>query len=371
MRVGIVYGGKSSEHSVSLTSAEHIMSSLESTGFEVVRIFVSSQGEWVWIKDVDLGFEDQPKLCGVPGRGLCLVNQPNVCLELDVIFDIVHGNGGEDGCYQGFFRLLELPFVGSDVVGSVLCMDKVVSKRVLGSIGINCPEFLSGTPQELLDLGADKVFATLGNRVFVKPVNTGSSVGISRVTDHQSYISAVKEAARFDLRVVVEKEVCGREIEIAVWQESLDGPVYTSSAAEIVAESDFYSYKTKYINTGDAKLVVPAELDDQTLVQLQSMARKAFTALEVRGFARVDFFVAPGKIYLNEVNTLPGFTSISMFPRLVEHSGFSLGNVLSSCIREALQRGSKRLRLGDTCVVPESEKKNSSFVSKNVNRETI
>ncbi|MDD9952139.1 MAG: D-alanine--D-alanine ligase [Zetaproteobacteria bacterium] len=339
VRVGLVYGGNSAEHSVSVSSASFIGRALEDAGFYVTPIFVTVEGEWVWLRDPEADMDKQPRLCGVPGLGLVLATNPQDRLALDVVFDIVHGYGGEDGAYQGYFKVLGLPVVGTDIIGSALCMDKVATKQIWHGEGRFSARYLAGPAAQLLAMNSGEIFEHLGSPVFVKPVNTGSSVGVCKAHDSVSLQGALQEAAQYDLQVIVEEQICGREIEVAVWQESMDGPLQASVAAEIIPQKDFYSYQAKYQNADDAKLELPANLSSELLVQLQDLAREAFRLLKCRGFARVDFFVVDDICYLNEINTLPGFTSISMFPRLVEYSGRPVHTVLAALVQEALERG--------------------------------
>ena len=260
----------------------------------------------------------------------------NPLSQLDVIFPIAHGTLGEDGSLQGLLRMGNLPFVGCGVLGSALCMDKDVAKRLLRDAGLPVAPFVTLTRamRDTVDYAAVK--ATLGLPMFVKPANQGSSVGVSKVHDAAEFDRAIDVALRFDHKVIIEKAIVGREIECAVLGN--DHP-RASVCGEIVLNDAFYSYETKYISETGARVQAPADLPEDIHQQIRELAIQAFKVLECNGMARVDVFLTPeGDVVINELNTLPGFTNISMYPKLWEASGLSYKNLISILIELAIEK---------------------------------
>ncbi len=348
IRVGIIFGGKSAEHEVSLQSARNILDALDRTRFDAILIGIDKQGQW-HISDAD-GFllnADDParialnrsghSLAVAPGRerGQLVPADPGRSLEqIDVLFPIVHGTLGEDGSLQGLLRMANLPFVGSSVLGSAVAMDKDVAKRLLRDAGLDVAPFACLRRGDAADF--DALTDRLGLPLFVKPANQGSSVGVSRVHDAAGFAEALALAFAYDHKVLVETAIDGREIECAVLGN--DRPE-ASVCGEIVVHDAFYAYDTKYINEHGADVVVPAALDAAKSDEIRGIAVRAFRALECAGLARVDVFLTPeGKVVVNEVNTLPGFTRISMYPKLWQASGLDYGALVTRLIELALER---------------------------------
>lgn len=359
-RVGIIFGGKSAEHEVSLQSAKNIVDALDMIQYDVTLIGIDKQGQW-HVSDVSnyLLHADNParialrrshlEVAMVPGKEAGQLTSTQAASaaalgQIDVVFPIVHGSQGEDGSLQGMLRMANLPFVGSGVLGSAVCMDKDVSKRLLRDAGLAVAPFLVFTRASLHRARFDDVVAQLGLPLFVKPANMGSSVGVSKVRNADEFKRALALALEFDHKVLVEQAIVGREIECAVLGN--DDP-QASVCGEIVLRDDFYAYDTKYIADQGAAVVVPADIDDAASSEVRRVALEAFRVLDCAGMARVDVFLTPdGKVLVNEVNTLPGFTSISMYPKLWQASGMSYTGLITKLIelaqeRYALDRGLK------------------------------
>ncbi|WP_374335980.1 D-alanine--D-alanine ligase [Leeia sp.] len=351
IRVGLFFGGQSTEHEVSLQSARNIYQAIDRNRFEVSLIGIDKQGQW-HISDEHsyLQHADDPAriafnpsgeaLAMIPGSAqqqLVHARTANPLSQLDVVFPIVHGTQGEDGSLQGLLRMANLPFVGCGVLGSAVCMDKDVAKRLLRDAGLPVVPFitLTRTSRSKTDFAA--VTAQLGLPLFIKPANQGSSVGVSKASTQAEYEDALDFAFQFDHKVLVEQAIVGREIECAVLGNE---QARASVCGEIVIlKEGFYSYNTKYISEDGAATVIPADIATDIQATLQDLAVQAFQALECRGMARVDFFVtAEQHIYINELNTLPGFTNISMYPKLWEASGLPYTALISELIDLALAR---------------------------------
>ncbi len=347
-RVGIIFGGKSGEHEVSLQSAKSVYEALDREKYEPLLIGVDKAG--VWHLGADASFilnVSNPKLIALnasapavvpveaPGSALSLKDPESglVRQSVDVFFPLMHGTFGEDGSLQGLLRLLNAPFVGASVLGSSVGMDKDVMKRLLREAGLPVPEFrVVRSPGD--DLAA--AVRDLGLPLFVKPCNLGSSVGITKVKRLEEVAPAVERALRFDRKAILEQGIAGREIEVAVLGNE---EPRASVCGEIVPRHEFYSYEAKYIDEDGALLKIPAEIPAWQSDKIRDLAVAAFRALECEGMGRVDFFLKPdGGALVNEINTLPGFTRISMYPKLWEASGLPYPKLLDRLIELALER---------------------------------
>lgn len=350
LRVGIVFGGKSAEHEVSLQSAKNILDAIDKTQFEPVLLGIDKQGQW-HLNDAEtflLNAQD-PALIALnrDGESIALVpgetqqqivarQNGNALAQLDVIFPIVHGTLGEDGSLQGLLRMASLPFVGSGVLGSAVSMDKDFTKRLLRDAGLKVAPWISVTQAQRAQIQPEAVIAELDLPLFIKPANQGSSVGVSKVESIEDFMSALDVAFTFDRKVLIEQGIRGREIECAVLGN--DAPE-ASPCGEVVVHDTFYSYATKYISATGAHTQIPADIDRQTSEAIKTVALRAFAALECCGMARVDVFLSDdGEIIVNEVNTLPGFTNISMYPKLWQAAGLSYQALISRLIALALER---------------------------------
>ena len=345
VRVGLVYGGRSVEHEVSVASATSILRALDPARYEVSLIAVSQDGRWHLgagnLLPENVTSEEEVTLPAIPGqRELVSVDDGSPAVQLDVILPIVHGSGGEDGSLQGFLELAGIPYVGAGVLGSAIQIDKEVTKRLLVAAGLPVVPGVLVRKRELRGSGEaaeERVVSELGLPLFVKPACLGSSVGISKVAMRRELGPALQEAARYDVKVLVERAVDGREIEVAVLGNE---QAEASVPGEIVPKAEFYDYEAKYVDES-TELVIPAPLRPEQIARLQELALMAFRALEGSGLARVDFFLdrETDEILINEVNSLPGFTEISMYPRLWQASGLPFPALLDRLVELALERG--------------------------------
>ena len=361
IRVGIVFGGRSAEHEVSLQSAKNVLEALDRQKYDPVLIGIDREGRWRLDEHTRNLFEsarplpnltaDSPREVALVARGeqsrLLDLSGDTELGRLDVGFPVLHGPYGEDGSVQGLCRLANMPCVGAGILGSAVGMDKDVMKRLLRDAGIPIARFvtmLRGGPAP--DFAALK--AELGTPLFVKPANLGSSVGISRVESEKEYRAALAVAFEYDVKVVVEECIVGREIECAVLgnadpQASIPGEILTGGG------HSFYDYEAKYIDEKGAQLRIPAPLDGPSTEKVRSLARQAFTVLCCEGMARVDMFVRDtGEVLVNEINTIPGFTRISMYPKLWEASGISYSQLVDRLITLAIERHAAERELKTT-----------------------
>jgi D-alanine-D-alanine ligase len=350
VRVGIVYGGRSVEHEVSISSATSILQALDPSRYDVSLIAISHDGRWhiggPQMLPAAVVQAPEVTLPAIPGeRTLVSSADGKPAAQLDVIVPIVHGTGGEDGCLQGFLELAGVPYVGSGVLGSAIQMDKDVSKRLLQSAGVPVVPWVTVRKHELASIEqlVDRILHSIGLPCFVKPANTGSSVGISKVKARAELAPALREAVRYDEKVLIEQAVDAREIEIAVLGNERPE---ASVPGEIIPHKEWYDYEAKYVDER-TELIVPARVSEAVAAELQRLAVLAFTTLEGAGLARVDFFVekATDRIWLNELNSLPGFTEVSMYPRLWQASGLPYPALLDRLIELALERGRGREKL--------------------------
>lgn len=311
IRVGILYGGRSAEHEVSLVSAKNILAAIDRDTYDVTEIFIDQSGKW-----------DQTLLTAD---------------RLDIVFPVLHGANGEDGTIQGLLQLLDLPFVGPDVLASALCMDKDIVKRLLDQAGLPVTpwETLTGTATAHQD-AFDRLSEAYGCPFFIKPARTGSSVGVSKVRTASEYLTALDDAFRYDQKVLVEKAIVGHEVEVAVLGNE---EPQASVVGELIVHADFYSYDAKYHDPNGATPVIPANLPGPVMEKIRSLALEAFRVTGCEGMARVDFFVSEaGKIFINELNTIPGFTEISMYPKLWQASGLTYSELIDQLLTLGLKR---------------------------------
>ncbi|HIW38090.1 MAG TPA: D-alanine--D-alanine ligase, partial [Candidatus Jeotgalicoccus stercoravium] len=275
-----------------------------------------------------------------PASGLTVDNK---VLEIDAVLPILHGTAGEDGTIQGLLELANIPFAGCSVRSSAVCMDKDMTKRLLQENGIETAAGIMVNYFEQDQVNYKDVETKLGLPMFIKPVNQGSSVGVSKVTNESEFYQALELAFNFDSKVMIEKGIDGREIEVSVLG---DEELFVSVPGEIVSNTEFYSYDSKYLDDDGAVLNIPANLDDEVQKRIQDIVKKTFRTLDCEGMARVDVFLEQsGKIIVNEVNTLPGFTSISMYPKLLEVSGIPYADLLDQLVTLALKRKERENRL--------------------------
>jgi D-alanine-D-alanine ligase len=347
LTVAIVFGGQSAEHEISILSARNVLAALDRTRFEPLLIGIDKSGHWIRQEErrlIDSARDPrQVAIAAGPAAGpLPRADGPRI----DVVFPVLHGTLGEDGAMQGLLELAGLPYVGAGVLGSAIGMDKDVMKRLLRQAQIPVAPFtvVRRDHFESRQEEALAAMAALGFPLFTKPANAGSSVGVRRVKSAAELARAVRHALQFDVKVIAEAAVSGREIELAV----LGGhPPQVSVAGEIVVQhaDGFYSYDAKYLDPQGARLELPAKISAGELAQAQALALRTFEVLECEGMARVDFFLErDGTLLVNEINTIPGFTAISMYPKLWELSGVPATQLVTRLIELALERAQRRPR---------------------------
>lgn len=348
IRVGVLFGGKSAEHEISLLSAKNVIEALDREKYEVVLIGIDKTGEWHLRdayqfllnahdpKQIQLsGAKESVALIPKKEEGQQLVSLSAQGVHpVDVVFPVLHGTYGEDGTVQGLLKLANVPFVGAGVLGSAIGMDKDVAKRLLRDASLAIPKFLSFSRGASIDSGA--VVAALGLPLFVKPANAGSSVGITKVKSAEQLEEAVQLAFTYDRKILIEEAIVGRELECSVLGNA--EPI-ASLPGEVISQHEFYSYEAKYIDEKGALFEIPAKLEPAKIAEVQKMAIAAYQALCCEGMARVDFFLKEdGTLLINEINTIPGFTSISMYPKMWQASGMSCAELIDRLIQLALER---------------------------------
>lgn len=348
LRVAILFGGRSAEHDVSRASAANVLRSLDQERYEPVLVGITRDGRWI---EADAGNgagngaaeltvpETGPQLTLIPGGQGRLLAESGQRPALDAVFPVLHGPHGEDGTVQGALELADVPYVGSGVVGSAAAMDKDVAKRLLRDAGLPSARFI--TLKAPASISYEEAVAAVGSTVlFVKPANMGSSVGVSRARSAEEFEAACAQAFRFDRKILIEEGVPGvREIECSVLEDG-EGRLRASVLGEIVPadKHGFYSYNAKYTDADGAALMIPARLSPEMVETFQALALKTFETLCCEGMARIDFFLSGDRILVNEANTLPGFTNISMYPKLWEASGLSQSALMDVLIGHALAR---------------------------------
>ncbi|MGK2879664.1 MAG: D-alanine--D-alanine ligase family protein [Mycobacterium sp.] len=359
IRVAVVFGGRSSEHAISCVSAGSILKNLDPARFDVIPVGITPEGSWVLsdARPASLSIADGqlPKVSGTSGAALALTADPRrrgqllslgkgageILAAVDVVFPVLHGPYGEDGTIQGLLELAGVPYVGAGVLASAAGMDKEFTKKLLASDGLPVVDHVALRPSvATLDFDQRE---RLGLPVFVKPARGGSSIGVSRVTEWDQLPAAIAVARKHDPKVIVEKGIPGRELECGVL-ELPDGSVTASTVGEIrVAgvkgrEDGFYDFATKYLEDA-AELDVPAKVDDDVAAEIREMAIRSFRAIDCQGLARVDFFLTEDGPVVNEINTMPGFTTISMYPRMWAASGVDYPTLLAAMVETAVARG--------------------------------
>lgn len=363
IRVGLIFGGRSGEHEVSLASAESVMANLDRDKFEVVPIGITREGSWLLGTEPrtlraaeqnvshDKGLEEitTVTLTGDPQLRRLISVEDGEDLGnrgvLDVIFPVLHGTYGEDGTLQGLLEMANVPYVGCGVLGSALGMDKEKMKLVFQAVGLPVADYLvyrrnqwERSPERILDA----VEQRLDYPCFVKPVNLGSSVGVNKAHNRAELEHAINVAAEYDRKIIIERGINCREVECGVLGN--DEPI-ASVVGEVFSSNEFYDYRAKYID-GKSQVIIPADIPQATAEEVRRQAVQAFLALDLSGLARVDFFLEKetGQVYINEVNTMPGFTSISMYPKLWEASGLPYAQLMDRLIELAIERHDDKQR---------------------------
>jgi len=355
----LIFGGQSTEHEVSLISAKYVYSRLNKKLYHIYPIYITKSGEWFAVnKNFLLDLPDHPndiRIClNDANKSAILVensypylvildNQKIIDkIQIDVAFPMLHGTNGEDGAVQGLLEMFGIPYAGNGKESSVFCMDKEITKRLLDYSSIPITPFLVLNLKKKKKLSYFEAVTKLESKeLFVKTVSLGSSVGVYKVRNEEEFLTAIDKAFRFDDKILIEKAMKAREIEIAVLEQ--EGTWIISQPGEIVPKHSFYDYSAKYIDEQGALLNCPASLEIEEVIRFQTMAKDVINALEIKGMARIDFFYDhQEKIFVNEVNTIPGFTPISMYPKLMEISGIPYEELLNQLLNEGLKKDKNR-----------------------------
>ncbi|MBN1848098.1 MAG: D-alanine--D-alanine ligase [Deltaproteobacteria bacterium] len=353
IKVGILFGGKSAEHEVSLQSAKNILEAIDRDKYDILLLGIDKQGQWHMGNESEFVLhKDNPRLIAlnksndhlalIPGQArenLVDLKKKESIHQIDVVFPVLHGPFGEDGTVQGLFKLAGIPFVGAGVLGSAVGMDKDVMKRLLRDADITIADFIAVQSHERTTISYHEIRKRFGAPFFAKPANLGSSVGVHKVHNENEFMPALDDAFRFDTKIIIEEFVDGREIECAVLGN--EDP-RASVPGEILPSHEFYSYEAKYIDEQGAVLEIPAKVPENASSKIRDISIKAFKTLCCEGMARVDCFLKKdGSVVVNEINTIPGFTSISMYTKLWEASGIPYGELIDQLIQLALARHEK------------------------------
>ncbi len=339
--LAIIFGGKSTEHEISILSAKSILKHLDRSNYELFVIKIETSGHWKLLNEHEIDIPNAGQLVtlvpGDPNAKLISLADGSLITTLDVAFPVLHGLFGEDGTIQGLFKMVDLAFVGCDVLAASSCMDKDITKRLLRDAGINIAPYMIATNQYIPDY--NDVENDLGSPVFIKPANLGSSVGVFKVSGKQEYDLKIKEALKYDHKVLIEQSIYGKEVECSVLGN--DEPK-ASLPGEIITNTDFYDFESKYVDSNASSTQIPASITEEQIDAVRKIAVKAYQAMTCQGLARVDFFVTKeGEILINEINTLPGFTSISMYPKMWEASGIGYAELLNLLIELAISKHEK------------------------------
>lgn len=353
--VAIIFGGKSSEHEVSIRSAKNVANALDKTKFDCTLIGISKEGSWyrfsrldvfdrvTQIIDKDLPTGAEPvALISERGSPILFSLENNGKTHIDCAFPVLHGTFGEDGTIQGLFKMVNIPFVGCGVLSSAAGMDKEVMKRLLSYAGIKNARYLLLTPDNQINY--DEVCRQLGSPFFIKPANAGSSVGVHKIKSKSDYDEGLKDSFKYDYKVLAEEFIQGKEIECSVM--GLNSAPTASLPGEVVVHHEFYSYEAKYLDDNGAAIIIPAKLTGDEIRKIQTLATQTYTVMGCDGLTRVDFFLRPnGDLYVNEINTLPGFTKISMYPKMWEASGVSYPELITKLIGFAFEKYAEEQKL--------------------------
>ena len=348
--VAILFGGRSTEHEISLLSAQNVIKALDKDKYELVLIGIAKDGTWYYQADSSQLFKSEdPTLISLTDQSKAVLFSQNTddhyissksephhnLASIDVIWPVLHGNYGEDGSIQGLAKIANLPCVGPNILGAAIGMDKEVMKRLLRDSGIDSADWITVRRKDKDNITYDQAFAKLGAELFIKPVNLGSSVGITFVQSPEQFRPAIEKAFEFDNKIIIEARIKGREIECAVLGN--DNPI-ASVPGEVIPKGGFYSFESKYIDESGATLKAPADLSDEEINRIKTLAVETFICLECIGLARVDMFLtSEGRLLINEINTLPGFTNVSMYPTLWKLSGIPAQELTHRLIQLAIE----------------------------------
>lgn len=334
LRLAIVFGGKSTEHEISLLSTRSILAQIDSDKYAISLLKIDIKGNWFLVDSIDA--QESTPITLIPqdsGAAILDTNNGTILKQLDIAFPVLHGVFGEDGTIQGYFRMMNLAFVGCDVMASSACMDKDLTKRILRDAGIGIAPYAIATPEN--KPGFSKLERDLGTPLFIKPANLGSSVGVFKVESEQEYLTKLDEALTYDSKVLIEKTIVGKEIECAVLGNEKPK---ASLPGEVIMNTEFYDFESKYVDQDASSTQVPANIPDDQLELVRSTAVKAYQAMGCEGLSRVDFFVTAEEVLINEINTIPGFTSISMYPKMWETTGIPYPELIDILIELGMER---------------------------------
>ncbi len=355
INVAILFGGKSAEHEVSLQSAKNVFEAIDKEKYNPILIGIDKKGRWLLNNSSKFLLNaDNPRIIKLNQAGSTVALTPQSDgkisnlkgeknnISIDVVFPVLHGPFGEDGTVQGLLKLANIPFVGAGVLGSAVAMDKDIAKRLLRDAGIPIGKFMVYKSGDRIP-DYKSIKEKLVTPFFIKPANMGSSVGISKIHDESEYLEGIENAFDYDVKIIIEEYIEGREIECSVLGNS--NPI-VSIPGEIILNHEFYSYEAKYIDENGSILKIPAKIPRKITKKIQDLAVKTFKTLSCEGLGRVDFFLKDnGEIIVNEINTIPGFTKISMYPKLWEASGISYTELISKLIELAIERFGKEQKL--------------------------
>ncbi|WPX08268.1 D-alanine--D-alanine ligase family protein [Anaerocellum danielii] len=352
LKVAVLFGGVSTEHEISIVSAKSVMQNMDKEKYEIIPIGITKEGKWLLytgkIEDLDSKWTQLSTECFVsPDRTkkalVKIKDNEATFIDIDVVFPVLHGLNGEDGTVQGLLELSNIPYVGCGVLSSAICMDKAFAKKLALLEGIPQGHFLVVYKNEYSakkDYFIRRIESEFSYPVFVKPANSGSSVGISKAKDREDLVLAIHEAFLYDTKVLIEQAINAREIECAVLGND---EVFVSEPGEIIPSREFYSYEAKYIDNS-SELIIPARLPKEVTEEIRDLAVRIYKLFDCCGMARIDFFVDKdtNKVYFNEVNTIPGFTNISMYPKLMEFSGIPYSQLIDKLISLAIEKNEQK-----------------------------
>lgn len=343
--VGIIYGGRSVEHDISILSAKNIVGNIDQELFDITLIGINKSGQWFHVKAIEAEISTgSPLDVSLMASGAHFKTAEGQ-FRFDVLFPILHGTDGEDGAIQGLLQTLNIPYVGSNVIGSAVAMDKLISKQILDANNIPVARYLSYSENELNQIDYQEVIRQLGDTIIVKPANLGSSVGVTKVSAEGEFKEALTEAFRYDHSVLIEEFIVGREVECAILGNT-EPIVSRAGEVKLSDKYDFYSFTAKYEDPAAAKIIIPAEMDESVHDEIKRLSLKAYKALQCADLSRVDLFVTENnKVYVNEVNTIPGFTNISMYPSLMRDSGIEYKELITRLVQLALERSQSSNRI--------------------------
>jgi D-alanine-D-alanine ligase len=345
INIGILYGGRSVEHDVSLLSAKNILQNIDRTKYEVYLLAIDKNGKWLLCSNINKPIEEGTPLSIILDAEKPYFTTSNSKFSLDVIFPILHGTDGEDGSVQGLLQTMSIAYVGSGVLGSAASMDKLLAKRVLQSAKLPVADFEAYQHHERNSINFKTLKSKFGLPFIIKPANLGSSVGVTKVNDEDDFTTALDDAFRYDNSILIEEFVDGREVECAILGN--ENPI-ASVAGEVVLSKnyEFYSFTAKYEDPDSAQITIPAAMPDAVHEQIKKLSKKAYSLLNCHDLARVDLFVKEdGTVFINEINTLPGFTNISMYPSLIQYEGIGYQDLITKLVEMARERHNENRRI--------------------------